>query len=336
MAERKVQNRYIPPDFDPTKLPRGKRSEQGRMEIRMMLPFSVQCIACGNFMVRGSKFNSKKEDVAGEVYLGMKIFRFIMKCSQCNALFSIKTDPKNADYAMEFGASRNFELWRDSRDALAAAAEKKETEEEVDPMRALEHRTEESRRQIEIIEELEGLRDLRASQAARGLGPAALLDSRKQARGASDMAASSAAATSYGACGGEPEVDDDAAVASAVFEAKRNGIKRLRSDDGTTNRPAAAATLAPIVVSLGPSASQPQSASFSSAFGVRAKVTVRPKDASVPTLPPAQAEAQASTNDSLVSKQETSGGASVTIATDLPTKPPQTSSLASLVAYDSE
>jgi hypothetical protein len=176
MGERKVQLRYYPPDFDPSvRLRNPHKMVQGRMEIRNMLPFSIQCSSCSNFMVRGTKFNSKVEHVVGEDYLGMKVHRIIGKCSQCNALFAYKTDLKNSDYTMERGATRNFELWRDTRDANAAAAADKEAAESYDPMKALENRTEESRRQIDALDALEQLRDLRAEQARLGLGPDALL-----------------------------------------------------------------------------------------------------------------------------------------------------------------
>lgn len=61
MGERKVLNKYFPPDFDPSKLPKGKRPDHNSMKVRMMLPMSVRCNTCGNFMYKGTKFNCKKQ-----------------------------------------------------------------------------------------------------------------------------------------------------------------------------------------------------------------------------------------------------------------------------------
>ena len=41
------------------------------------------------------------------------VFRFYFRCSKCGAEMSMKTDPKNSDYIMEQGATRNYEPWRE-------------------------------------------------------------------------------------------------------------------------------------------------------------------------------------------------------------------------------
>jgi hypothetical protein len=79
----------------------------------MMIPFNIQCISCGEFMYRGTKFNMRKEDVHGDDYKGIRKFRFYMKCALCNREITFVTDPENMDYAMENGAKRLFEVWKE-------------------------------------------------------------------------------------------------------------------------------------------------------------------------------------------------------------------------------
>merc|ERR1712147_547925 len=55
-------------------------------------------------MYRGKKFNSRKEDVIGDDYLGIKKYRFYIKCCVCNNEIAFKTDPKNQDYVCESGS----------------------------------------------------------------------------------------------------------------------------------------------------------------------------------------------------------------------------------------
>jgi len=98
MGERKVLNKYIPYDFDPKLVPRGKRPKDDLIPVRMMLPFSIQCSTCSSFMYRGRKFNSKKEAMKGPSgkYLSIQRFRFYIKCTVCSRPITFLTDPKNS------------------------------------------------------------------------------------------------------------------------------------------------------------------------------------------------------------------------------------------------
>jgi hypothetical protein len=158
MGERKVLNNYISPDFDPSIIPKFKRNKDRIQEIRMMLPFSMQCNTCGEYLYRGKKFNSKKEDCKGEDYMGIRRFRFYIKCSVCSAEITFKTDPKNTDYECESGASRNFEVWRDVEEAKEAVAKEREEEDEHDTMKALENRTLDSKIEMDVLDALDEIK----------------------------------------------------------------------------------------------------------------------------------------------------------------------------------
>ncbi|EGG09645.1 uncharacterized protein MELLADRAFT_30833, partial [Melampsora larici-populina 98AG31] len=128
MSERKVLNKYYPPDFDPAKIPRRKLGKDRQQVVRLMAPFSMQCKSCTEFIYKGKKFNARKEAAAGEHYFGIKIFRFYIKCPRCSNEITFKTDPKNSDYVAEHGAQRNFEPWREEE---AKKNEGSEDEDEV-------------------------------------------------------------------------------------------------------------------------------------------------------------------------------------------------------------
>ena len=174
MGERKVLNKYIPPDFDPSKIPRGTRKggKRNEMKVRMMLPMSICCNTCGNYISKGTKFNSRKEDALGEDYLGIQIFRFFFRCNRCSAEITMKTDPKNSDYTVESGASRNYEPWRDKATQEEEAEREREEEEEGDAMKALENRTKESKREMDIMAALDEMRSLNARNAKVSLNDA--------------------------------------------------------------------------------------------------------------------------------------------------------------------
>ena len=158
MGERKVLINYIPPDFDPSIIPKSKRDKNKLVEVRTMLPFSMKCLTCGEYMYRGKKFNSRKEMVEGDTYLGIRKFRFYIKCSFCSNEIVFKTDPKNADYEMESGATRNFEMWRDNEAEESEESKLRLEEEKVDAMKALENRTLDSKVEMDVLDALDEIK----------------------------------------------------------------------------------------------------------------------------------------------------------------------------------
>jgi hypothetical protein len=166
MAERKVLNKYYPPDYDPAKLRRFERKSVRKMcNVRMMLPFSLRCYTCNNYMYIGTKFNMKVEAVDDEDYLGIRIYRFYFKCTQCYGEVTFKTDPKNHDYVAERGASRNQEMWKDMLMAEEEYKEMKQSEMKEDAMKSLEYRTYDSKREMDILDALDQVKTLNRRQA---------------------------------------------------------------------------------------------------------------------------------------------------------------------------
>lgn len=159
MAERKVLNKYYPPDFDPSKLYKAKKERkiENGFVVRMMLPMSVKCKTCGEYLYIGTKFNMRKVPCYEE-YLGIRVHRFLFKCTRCSAELAMKTDPKNSDYICEKGAERNYEPGRDMESAVAVFKKKKMMEEEGDAMKSLENRTFDSKKEMDVLDALNEVR----------------------------------------------------------------------------------------------------------------------------------------------------------------------------------
>ncbi|KFD47138.1 hypothetical protein M513_11988 [Trichuris suis] len=163
-TERKVLNKYYPPDFDPRKLPKVSVPRNRQYVIRVMAPFNMRCNTCGEYIYKGKKFNARRETVEDETYLGLPIFRFYFRCPQCLAEITFKTDLKNCDYAQEHGSTRLFEAERliREKEANERAAEE---EERTNPMTMLEKRTKMSRFEMEALDRLEELKEINKRQA---------------------------------------------------------------------------------------------------------------------------------------------------------------------------
>ena len=59
----------------------------------MIIHSFPSCKTCGDYIYQGKKFNAKTENVQDERYLGLRIFRFYIKCPKCISEISFKVSP---------------------------------------------------------------------------------------------------------------------------------------------------------------------------------------------------------------------------------------------------
>lgn len=122
MGERKGQNFYYPPDFDPkvhgslngyhgvhALRERARKMDRGILIIRFEMPYNIWCGGCKKHIGMGVRYNAEKTKVG--MYYTTPIYQFRMKCHLCTNHFSIKTDPGNMDYVIVDGASRQERRW---------------------------------------------------------------------------------------------------------------------------------------------------------------------------------------------------------------------------------
>ncbi|KAK6855729.1 hypothetical protein PG995_007880 [Apiospora arundinis] len=175
MSERKVLTKYYPPDFDPSALGRQRKPKQAGprvITVRLMAPFSMRCLTCGEYLPKGRKFNARKETNQEEKYLGIQIFRFYIRCTRCSAEITFKTDPRVNDYVCERGAKRNTEPWRplkEETDEERLDRLEKE-EEERNAMEELEAKTVDAKREMAVADMLDEIRTSNARRDRTGGG----------------------------------------------------------------------------------------------------------------------------------------------------------------------
>ncbi|KAJ8492986.1 hypothetical protein OPV22_014707 [Ensete ventricosum] len=218
MGERKVLNKYYPPDFDPAKIPRRRQPKNQQMKVRMMLPMSIRCNTCGTYIYKGTKFNSRKEDVVGETYLGIQLFRFYFKCTKCSAEITFKTDPQNSDYTVESGASRNFEPWRDEDEAVEKEKRKRADEEMGDAMKSLENRAVDSKQDMDILAALEEMRSMKSRHATVSVD--LMLETLKRSAYEKETKIME-----------ELDEADEALIKSITFHGSKDFVRRIHDDE---------------------------------------------------------------------------------------------------------
>lgn len=169
-------SKYYPPEFDPRTITRTRGPKQvgPRVQtVRLMMPCSIKCVTCGNYIGKGRKFNSRKETPPDERYLGIQIYRFFIRCPRCSGEITFRTDPRNTDYVCERGAIRNTDPWkrglgedpeREETDDQRLDRLERETaeEEERNAMAELEAKTVDAKREMAVADALDEIRSRNA------------------------------------------------------------------------------------------------------------------------------------------------------------------------------
>ncbi|KAL0879881.1 hypothetical protein ABMA27_002407 [Loxostege sticticalis] len=152
MGERKGQNLYYPPDYDPkvgglnkfmgthALRERARKLHMGILIIRFEMPYNIWCEGCNNHIGMGVRYNAEKTKIG--MYYSTPVYQFRMKCHLCDNHFEIKTDPGNLDYVIVSGARRQENRW-DPTENGQIVPETKEAQKRLfdDAMFRLEHKT---------------------------------------------------------------------------------------------------------------------------------------------------------------------------------------------------
>jgi len=126
MGERKGQNFYYPPDFDPKKhgslngyhgvhalRERARKLDKGILIIRFEMPYNIWCDGCKKHIGMGVRYNAEKTKIG--MYYTTPVYQFRFKCHLCPNKITIKTDPGNMDYVITEGARRVEQRWDPSQ-----------------------------------------------------------------------------------------------------------------------------------------------------------------------------------------------------------------------------
>ncbi|KAL3066300.1 coiled-coil domain-containing protein 130 homolog [Trematomus bernacchii] len=176
MGERKGQNHYYPPDFNPVKhgslngyhkthalRERARKLSQGILIIRFEMPYNIWCDGCKNHIGMGVRYNAEKKKVGN--YYTTPIYRFKMKCHLCVNYIEMQTDPATCDYVIVTGGSRKEERWDMAENEQIITTEHKEKEKlETDAMFKLDHGGKDKEKMKKALPSLSEIQDYQASK----------------------------------------------------------------------------------------------------------------------------------------------------------------------------
>nr|CUU99742.1 hypothetical transcript [Hymenolepis microstoma] len=130
-----------------------------------MAPFNMRCLTCNGYIYKAKKFNSRMETAEGVDYLGLRHYRFYIRCPGCCAEIIWRTDLESNDYVIESGAKRNFEALKTAEEMEAKKAALEEEELANNPMKLLEKRTDQSKYEMETALAIDDLKEMNKRQA---------------------------------------------------------------------------------------------------------------------------------------------------------------------------
>ncbi|KAK9989455.1 hypothetical protein SO802_029694 [Lithocarpus litseifolius] len=179
MGERYLHRRFIPPHdnsiFSTSRSAAlfGTPFKKLPFPMPMKIPLSICCDTCSYFIRRGKTILSRKEQVIGEDFMGIPIYRFRFNCTKCSAPLSIKTDHVNLDRVVESGATRMTEeeerqvaVKKRRRVRVRKAEEEEEVVGDGDAMKSSENK-----REIDALDDEEvAVRKRRIREAAEEVG----------------------------------------------------------------------------------------------------------------------------------------------------------------------
>ncbi|TPX45395.1 hypothetical protein SeMB42_g01704 [Synchytrium endobioticum] len=162
MADRRAQNKYYPPDWDPSKgsintyvgqhplRDRARKLDQGILIIRFEMPFNIWCDGCENHIGMGVRYNAEKKKAG--MYYTTPIWSFRMKCHLCDNWMEIHTDPKNTEYVVVSGARRKQEDWDPEENGTLKLKDDSEAEQLAsNPFYKLEHDLQDTKKGEEAL-----------------------------------------------------------------------------------------------------------------------------------------------------------------------------------------
>jgi coiled-coil domain-containing protein 130 len=187
MGERKGQNKYYPPDFDPAVhgslngyhgvhalRERARKLDQGILIIRFEAPWGFWCGGCHNHVERGVRYNAEKKKVGN--YYTTPVFAFTMKCHLCDNRFTFETDPKACDYKITQGARRKVETWDPSdAEVLELPDDAEKAKRVLDAMYRLEHEAADKHAAAQAKPVMQQLLDLKERTTGRDYDTNSLL-----------------------------------------------------------------------------------------------------------------------------------------------------------------